>query len=846
MDAPTEGTDPAKAVVGRIDGKRHLSVPIPMRLSDGGQSGSPAPWREKMKDSLYEAQVALLEKTNRRRSCYINDPSSLSRALPAASSSSAAAHNAPFRKTAEDCTLPERHVKGPASCATSTHTSPANGFSGHNSPLHNSSSRAVSVDEEAVTERRTFSTRGRANSLQDTQMLKNAKFLKLTGTKGIVNRGMAYMGVDWFTLDSKKQRISWLFIVQHMYFWCYAGYIVSVILIGAFLIWATEPEDGLDFMQSLYTAASCVSQSGLAVADWSQRANSTYIISFCLILLGSAPLLLCVPVILRESSFRMQAKMTRAMQRKDSGVMDSMGQQPTCLRRSNSDPCFGKTNGGNPTSPSNESTTVSFDRSEFVAALKLSPSTNGSSIGTVAVAGSPSANGSSGTDSSKKVIARRQTMNVFKSASLHTFDQEISSAPEMMPSVKAVVDKPVKNCCSASLPEAYRLEYKSLRVVLKVVLGYWLFAHMLGFAIFFSYFQFFEGAIQDKFFAEGLTPWCHALYLTVSSFQNNGLVMTPSSVMDFANSPVLLNTVGLLIFLGNVGLPIMVRLIVTILNRQAAPGSQRQQVLDFLLEHPRRCFTHMFPAVHTLWLLLVVIALNVMTTSVILWQDRYSPAMINLTSMNKFWNALFQSVSARTAGLNSVNIAFLSQASTFFLCVMMYLATTPTVVTMRLSAVVGKRGKAELDITGRAEGIEEAVLTGDDSLQGQARRYLTQDVTYLTMAMFLICCWEKDQFVRSAKDISPDSDGIYGDFTFFKVLFEIASAYGTCGLSLGYQDQTASFSAVWSTQSQVVLVLVMILGRLRGLPDSIDPSVRVAMEDHNMSAADQAHRFIHA
>jgi len=821
MDAPTEGTDPAKAVAGRIDGKRRLSVPIPTRLSDWGQSGSPVPWREKMKDSLYEAQVALLEKTNKRRSCYINNPSSLNRALTPASSSSAAAHHAPIRKTAEDCTLPERHVRGPASCATSTHTSPGN------SPI-----RAVSVDEEAVPVKRKTWTRERANSLQDTKVFKNAKLLKVSGTN-IVNRGMAYMGVDWFTLDSKKQRISWLFIVQHMYFWCYAGYIVSVILIGAFLIWATEPEEGLDFMQSLYTAASCVSQSGLAVADWSQRANSTYIISFCLILLGSAPLLLCVPVILRESSFRMQAKMTRAMQRKYSGVMDSKGQQPTCLRHSNSDPCFGKTNGGNPTSPSNESTTVSFDRSEFVAALKLSPSTNGSSIGTVA--GGPSANGSGGTDSSKKVLARRQTTNGFKSESLHNFEQEISSAPEKMPSVKAVVDKSVKHCCSASLPEAYRLEYKSLRVVLKVVLGYWLFAHMLGFAIFFSYFQFFEGTIQDKFFAEGLTPWCHALYLTVSSFQNNGLVMTPSSVMDFANSPILLNTVGLLIFLGNVGLPIMVRLIVTLLNRQAAPGSQRQQVLDFLLEHPRRCFTHMFPAVHTLWLLLVVIALNVMTTSVILWQDRYSAAMINLTSMNKFWNALFQSVSARTAGLNSVNIAFLSQASTFFLCVMMYLATTPTVVTMRLSAVVGKRGKAELDITGRAEG--GLIWLG---------RSCIEDVTYLTMAMFLICCWEKDQFVRSAKDISPDSDGIYGDFTFFKVLFEIASAYGTCGLSLGYQDQTASFSAVWSTQSQVVLVLVMILGRLRGLPDSIDPSVRVAMEDHDMSAADQAHRFIHA
>lgn len=399
--------------------------------------------------------------------------------------------------------------------------------------------------------------------------------------------------------------------------------------------------------------------------------------------------------------------------------------------------------------------------------------------------------------------------------------------------------------CSDSLSKMHRLEYKALRMVLKIMLGYWFVSHVLGFLIFFSYFAFGEGQIQDKFYMEGLTPFWHALYLTVSSFQNNGLVMTPSSVMDFAESPILLNTVGALIILGNTGLPIMVRLIATFLERSAEPGSERQMVLDFLLEHPRRCFTHMFPAVHTLWLLLVVIVLNTMTTGVVLWQDHDSPALVNLSNWDKFWNAVFQSVSTRTAGLNSVNIADLSQGSTFLMAVMMYLATTPTVVTMRFSAVTGKKGQQELDITGRVEGFDDDVITGDNSLKVQARRYLTQDVTYLTLSLFLICCLEKDKFSRSAKNISPDSDGIYGDFTFFKVVFELASAYGTCGLSLGYRDQTASFSGIWTPASQFLLVLVMILGRLRGLPDSIDPSVRVAMEK-DARVAEEEHCFIHA
>jgi len=208
-------------------------------------------------------------------------------------------------------------------------------------------------------------------------------------------------------------------------------------------------------------------------------------------------------------------------------------------------------------------------------------------------------------------------------------------------------------------------------------------------------------------------------------------------------------------------------------------------------------------------------------------------------------NAMFQTISTRTAGLNSINIAALSQGSTFFMVVMMYFSTTPTVVTMRFSAMAGRAGH-ELDITGRVEGVEEDILRGENSLKSQARRYLTQDVTYLVIITFLICCFEQNKFVRAAKMESPDSDGIYGDFCFFKIIFELISAYGTVGLSLGFQNQAVSFSGYWCKASQFLLILTMILGRLRGLPDSIDASVRTAMtETLRDDEKEEEHTFVH-
>mmetsp|Transcript_69767 Transcript_69767/g.150300 ORF Transcript_69767/g.150300 Transcript_69767/m.150300 type:complete len:118 (+) Transcript_69767:2-355(+) len=111
---------------------------------------------------------------------------------------------------------------------------------------------------------------------------------------------------------------------------------------------------------------------------------------------------------------------------------------------------------------------------------------------------------------------------------------------------------------------------------------------------------------------------------------------------------------------------------------------------------------------------------------------------------------------------------------------------------------------------------------------------------YLIVVTFLICILEKDKFIASAAKKYWIRDGIYGDFSFFKVVFELASAYGTCGLSLGFENQSASFSGVWTEASQFLLVWVMILGRLRGLPDSIDPSVRVAMQQGEVAE----HSFI--
>jgi Trk-type K+ transport system membrane component len=524
------------------------------------------------------------------------------------------------------------------------------------------------------------------------------------------------------------------------YFRAYASYIFGITFLGAVAMWMVAPEGDLQFLDSLYQSAACVSQSGLSVVDWSKQSTPVHVISFFLIIGGSMSLLTVVPAILRTYSYRMQVIAEQERER----------------------------------SFTNESVEDGRIEEEDDADLD---------------------------DIDRDARARSQKNAVA---------DDNDSIPESVDSVAT----------------AWELEYAALGYVIKIVLGYWLVVHVTAITIVYCYTALgnFKD-INDMFEPYGIQHLPHAIYFTGSSFQNNGLVITPASLENFNKHPVLLMTSAMLIICGNTGLPIGIRA-ATMLTWKLSPPGERKNALAFLLEHPRRCYTHMFPAMHTLWLMLVLLVLDGLPVLIMMWQDSDGSVMAGLDFSDKIWNCILNSVSARTAGVNSFDIYRLGIVSTYTLLVCMYINTTPTVVTMRYSAI--SDGPAELDITGVTEGVEDA-LSNTNTINSQARSYLTQDTCYLLVALFFMLVFESDGFDRTATQAAPANDGIYNDYDFIKMVFELFSAYGTVGLSLGYRNACWSFSGAWGRPAQFLLILVMLLGRLRGLPNSIDPSVATTM-----------------
>ncbi|CQR58014.1 TrkH family potassium uptake protein [Paenibacillus riograndensis] len=154
----------------------------------------------------------------------------------------------------------------------------------------------------------------------------------------------------------------------------------------------------------------------------------------------------------------------------------------------------------------------------------------------------------------------------------------------------------------------------------------------------------------------------------------------------------------------------------------------------------------------------------------------------------KIWAAFFQSVTPRTAGANTVDIAGLRQASQFFIVILMFIGASPgstgggiktTTFTLMIGAVISM-----------LRGREDIVLFRYRLAQERVFKALT--VTLLALLLIVA--------VSMALSTTEDR-------AFLMILFETTSAFATVGLSMGLTPEL-------SQAGKILICLTMFAGRL--------------------------------
>lgn len=372
------------------------------------------------------------------------------------------------------------------------------------------------------------------------------------------------------------------------------------------------------------------------------------------------------------------------------------------------------------------------------------------------------------------------------------------------------------------------IEYRALKTLAIILIAYFFLFHIFGLVCLvpWIYGVHWGGIVTGD--GQGRAWW--GVFTAASAFNDLGFTLTPDSMISFqsATFPMLLTT--FLIIIGNTGFPCMLRFIIWILTKCTPVGSGLWEELQFLLDHPRRCFTLLFPRAATWWLFAILVILNGIDLIFFVILDLNDSAVTVLSGWTTFLVGLFQAASTRTAGFSAINLADLHPAIQVSYLIMMYISVFPIAISMRRTNVYEEKS---LGIY--AGGGDDDDGEGEPSYVGaHLRKQLSFDLWYVFLGLFIICIVEGNRLQNTNE---------YA-FTIFSVLFEIVSAYGTVGLSLGYPTINASFSAEFKVLSKLVIIAMQIRGRHRGLPYMLDRAILLPSENLHRKEAQEAERIL--
>jgi trk system potassium uptake protein TrkH len=271
-------------------------------------------------------------------------------------------------------------------------------------------------------------------------------------------------------------------------------------------------------------------------------------------------------------------------------------------------------------------------------------------------------------------------------------------------------------------------------------------------------------------------PGYCAVFHAISGFCNAGFSLFRDSLLNYQTDPVINLTMLFLIILGGLGFTVLSNL------RRYRPGGK--ETLS----------THTKVVLYTTFFLIILSFLSIF----LLERDN---TLLPFSGGNKVLVALFQSVTPRTAGFNTIDIGLMRQASLFLLMLLMFIGASPgstgggiktsTFGVFLIAIWAFCRGQKEITIFKRTI----------------SRRTTREILTVVACGAGLVILMTFLLLITEDKEFS-------------KVLFEVFSAFGTVGLSTGITDTLSGWG-------RIIITITMFLGRIGPLTIAVAMGQRV-------------------
>lgn len=260
----------------------------------------------------------------------------------------------------------------------------------------------------------------------------------------------------------------------------------------------------------------------------------------------------------------------------------------------------------------------------------------------------------------------------------------------------------------------------------------------------------------------------YGIFHSISAFCNAGFAMFDTSLESYATNPLIYGTVAILITLGGLGFIVL------------------RELRDIIIIRRIKSFARI--SFHSK-VVLVASAVLTFGGAIAIFFGEYLNALDGYSLTQKIGISIFQSVTLRTAGFNTIPLSSLHSYTLYMMCIFMFIGASP-----------GSTG-------GGIKTTTLAVLLSSikSTLFGQKKvdafnRTVANPVVVKSTALAFISISVAAFFILVMMKVEPDQ-------SFLSLVFESISALGTVGLSLGITPFLSSFG-------KIVICALMFIGRI--------------------------------
>lgn len=313
------------------------------------------------------------------------------------------------------------------------------------------------------------------------------------------------------------------------------------------------------------------------------------------------------------------------------------------------------------------------------------------------------------------------------------------------------------------------IDIKSIRGAVLKILSFTLTIELIGAGLLFLYLRNYH-PIQTAIYS--------SVFHSISAFCNAGFSIYKENFLVFQRVPYVQIIAMVLAIIGGIGF-----VVISDFFHVFAPKKNGQR--KTLSSHSKMA--------------LIGSGFLIVLGALVIWSFERSEQLSAMPLWDQIMNALFLSSASRTVGFNALDISLLSNATLFFVVILMFIGGSPG----------STAGGVKVNTVFVLLCFVVSQIQGSTSTNFLKRK-IPNDIVYKAAAIILISLVfvVLSVFVLQVTE-SIDDPARYGgnNQNFLILVFEAVSALGTVGLSMGV-TQTLS------THGKLIIILLMYIGRV--------------------------------